>query len=84
MVILDCVAGRFWCLTETLLIPVVTTIDLCAVIANAISWDLLLGAIHLLRTHKFSDFRTTHPPTYPVRTNYDVIMTTIHMRTHGV
>ena len=38
------------------------------------------GAIHLLHTHKFQDFRPPHPP---VRTDYDVTMTKIHWRTHG-
>ena len=39
-----------------------------------------LGAIHLVRTHKFPDFR---PPTPPVRTYYDVTMETIHWRTQS-
>ena len=41
---------------------------------------IIIGAIHLVRTHKFPDFR---PPTPPVRTYYDVTIETIHWRTQS-
>ena len=35
--------------------------------------------IYYVRTN----FRISDPPTHPVRTDYDVTMTTIYWRTHG-
>ena len=42
-----------------------------------------LGAIHLVRTHKFPDFRQPPPPPPLVHTYYDVTMETIHWRTQS-